>query len=351
MAPKQSETSLPSSKRKVTRRRVVYDPLECLVCHERFSKITAAHLNSHGLSIDQYCRTYSLPRDKFSRGRPPGGLATPLSPLTAAGHDEALALIHADPRKVEALSRQVLAALLERGTLATELSKDVERGIVTTELRPMLTASLVTIVAGRMEAHGRATETLAALQRELSQPWRREQGGAEGGVTETRDLVAMTQTAIADLKATDEVILKVLKLAVDEQREREKTHPAGDLAEKFQGTSAPPLPADLTPADRETMRGLALMLRKGLEARAKLREAAQAKPAEVLGSSPPSGAAVQVDGAPAAPTSATPTPMAPAPLSDSPARGLFAIGGPSPAPPSSPPISSPSSPSSEAGDF
>jgi hypothetical protein len=292
--------------RKVTKRRVVYEPIECKVCRQVFPKLTVAHLNVHGLTIESYCATYSVSRAKFRAGRPPTGRA---SALDRAPLEDALVSIAHDPRGRAELAAAVSRELLAKGRLAAELAGDVERAIVAGPLRGTLTAALVQLMATRLEMHGKAAATLDALRAELSQPWRREAGGDEGGPTPTRDLVALTQTAIADLKATDDEILKVLKLAVEEAR----SGPAGVTslggALPTAAATGVPIPTDLTPAERETMRGLASMLKRGLEARRALGDLRTAVPAEAVVVSP----ATSSGSGPALPA----TTPAPAPVSAS----------------------------------
>jgi hypothetical protein len=271
-----------SPARRKRKKRTVYAPVQCLICKDSFPKLTRSHLALHGYTIERYCITFGVQRGLFKPSRgpfPPPGVdsaASPGAPTVPAGRarDEVLAIIangHAGPEGA-LLARRIAEELVGDPEFLQTLADEVEQTIVTSSLRPRLTSALASILAARLETHGAALSLLERVRGELGQTWRIEQGGDDGGPTPTRDLTGMHFAANAELKTAEDLVLRAVKLAIDEKKGQDPSAAAQPLdGVRYSGQmEAAAIPSDLTPAEREAMRNLAALLQKGIAARRSL---------------------------------------------------------------------------------
>jgi hypothetical protein len=153
--------------------------------------------------------------------------------------------------------------------------------IFSSSLRDQLRLALCSTLSARLELHGRAVAHLAALREELAQPWRASDGGKDGDPTPTPHLVAMAGEAHHEVVKTEEALLRAIKLASEEARDQKQTLDGLGSRPAFTGEAEViPVPPELSPGERETVRSLLGLLRQEMSARAELRrEAACSVPA------------------------------------------------------------------------
>jgi hypothetical protein len=140
-----------------------------------------------------------------------------------------------------------------------DLAGEVSEAIFSTSLREQLRLALVSTLAQRLDAHGKATSALSEVREELTQRWRILQGGENGQPTPTKELVAIHQALTHEVGKTEDLLSKTVKMAIDEFRSQKgNVSPGGGLDPlRFQGTGeALPIPASIGPQDREAMRQL-----------------------------------------------------------------------------------------------
>lgn len=228
-----SDKPKPRKRKRKSTRQVV-----CQICHQSFSSITAEHLRTHGFTLTRYRRVYLAPT------RAPGG--------SPARSDDPAA----------PTDRQTVATIAERivhdPDVIREMAGEVAEAIFGSSLRDALRISLVSVVSERLKAHGHAVNALNQVREELAQPWRTQQGGPNGTPTPTKDLLGMASVLNTEVKTGEELLLKTIKLAVEEWRSHKGAGAVeGGLPDRFTGDGERlPVPAQLSAQDRETIRTL-----------------------------------------------------------------------------------------------
>ena len=251
----QPSTHTPAKKKRKKRRRGtrrrVGDKTACLICHREFHKLTATHLRTHGYTLARYHRTF-----------------TPESVSQAP-----LPLPQSDSGPRRELALKVAQEMVEDDAFVASLADEVGELIFSSSLRGKLRAGLMTALAGRLELHGKAMSNLEQVRQELSQPWRVQSGGKDGEPTPTPHLVAMAGELAMELKAAEDAFIKVTKLAIEESRTHQDRLEGLAGRPSFQGDGDPiPVPPELTPGERETVRGLLSVLHAEMQTRADLRQ-------------------------------------------------------------------------------
>lgn len=296
----------------------------CLICRERFPRITAQHLRSHGWTTAMWERRFG----PIPAPQPPKSLATARRRLAQtrlqavnSKLSRAQATLQLDAAiPVESattggdLAGVVAQQLLTDPTFAARLTDEVQDAIFAGPLRDRLRASLVGILAERLDMHGQATARLKRIHAELSQPWRLEAGGEGGTATPTKELVAMLGNALVEVRHGEDLVVKAVKLALDEQRTRVaagQTEAPLDGARYSGKAEKLPVPEGISAGERETVRTLLGMLQKGVEARRALNASvvdAKVVSTPVVGRLPDApGVPTPINGAPVSLVSATPT--------------------------------------------
>jgi hypothetical protein len=282
-------------RRKRTPRKLV----QCLLCGEQFPKITAAHLETHHYTVQRYLRVFdaSLRSPQVAQRSAPRVLA-PGTP-SASGSAQAASprgthkAERCDPPVGQRLEAGEIVAALEQAAGSTALAQRVAHELVSSPeftyrmadevaeaifsgpFRDRLRTSLVTVLSARLEQHGKAVAALEKVRRELAQPWRLEQGGKDGGPTETGDLVAMGHLAVQDVRTAEELVLKAVKLAIDEAKgteDKRAGHPLDGVRYTGKG-EAIAVPAEIPAAQREIMR---LLMDKIIQGSAQAKAAREA---------------------------------------------------------------------------
>lgn len=282
----------------------------CQICHRRVHAITAEHLREHGFTLTRYRRAYR------ANTRAPGTYGPGTDPNLHA--DDAMAIatrIVTDPAVIR------------------DMAGEVAEAIFTTELRDRFRLGLCALIARRMEMHGKAAATLDAVRAELGQGWRLARGGPNGAPTPTKDLVAIGQLLATEVKHGEELLLKTVKLCLEEHRTNKGLATLdGGLLDRYTGEGEVlPVPSDLTASDRETVRTLMGMLDQAVTAKRSLIVDAEHTP--VAGMVP---AVSPASNPPAAEDAADPLPDVPSPVEapadvlcaeeDTPTRDPFALG-------------------------
>ena len=233
MTPKKP-TAAKSKKGRKKRRKQAH--VTCQVCHKTFKKITATHQRQHGLTQEQYRRAF--------RAHTHGSYANPAgATIKGASGSDALAIaerIISDPAMIR------------------DVANEVQEAIFSGPLRDRFRLGLTALISRRMEMHGKAAAALDAVRAELSADWRVTQGGANGGPTPTKDLVAIASVLGNEVKSGEELLVKAVKLCLEEYRSNKglNTLDAGTLARYTGEGEVLPVPAELTATDRENMRTL-----------------------------------------------------------------------------------------------
>ena len=260
------------------------DRVQCAVCGEWFKRITPTHVMKHGFTLDQYQRCFDV---GVSPGVPPN-----LKPTTPKTHP--LITNTVTPGDVA----DVGALLLKNPEFIKRLADDAAHQIFSTSLRDQFRSALCHVLGTRLELHASAVANLKKVNQELAQPWRvQEGGGVDGKPTPTPHLLGMANQFHQEVRSTEDALLKAIKMASKEAQEENRIaagltgghlksgqigqfgHLNPDGRPAFSGEAeALPVPPQLPPGERETVRVLLGMLIEETRARS-----AQA-PAEIQGS-------------------------------------------------------------------
>jgi hypothetical protein len=167
-----------------------------------------------------------------------------------------------------------------------DLAGEVSEAIFSTSLREQLRLSLVSTIAQRLDSHGKATSALNEVREELTQRWRIAQGGEHGQPTPTKELVAIHQALNIEVRATEDLLSRTVKMAIDEFRAQKGTVGGGLDPLRFTGSAeALPIPAAVGPSDREAIRQLWGMFDKAIQERRTL--TVEHSPSVPAGARPP----------------------------------------------------------------
>lgn len=207
----------------------------CAVCRKSITfPMFVRHVNAHGFSINVYRRTFSR-----AQGAPPapGG-------ISATGAASAAA---------------VASALLGSSEFLAPLADEVAHLLATGPQRKQLLLALSSLIATRLDAHGRAVAAFEKVRAELTEPHRIERGEDGTGQASTKDLVAVGALLRAEVQQGEDLLLKVAKLTVEEGKNKtaQQEASAGHTLSRFTGDAeAIPIPAALSAGERETVRAL-----------------------------------------------------------------------------------------------
>jgi len=279
--------------------------IACAVCGAWQQRLTAAHVRKHGLSLEEYRRAFS------HLGEAVGAPATSNRPATEPTNQQHTVQPRTRISPEDALARLGEKLLTDRAFVARlgeEVSEAIFAGPVKSDLRSILTHLLHT----RMAMHGRAVGLLEAARKELSQPWRITAGGPNGLPTDTSDLVAVASAALAEVRTGEDLLLKTVKLAIDEGKSMREAGVTASGLDRYAGAEERiPVPPSLGSSEREAVRNLLELLGRSASRRTAAEIEATVLPA---GSGTPAGAEAVAD--PAGAFSAEP-PRAPTTGDDS----------------------------------
>lgn len=219
-----------------------YGNVICAICGDEMKALTPEHLRSHGYNHITYRRVFLTAAHPAPESRANTGLqAIGSDPLGDA------ARLVADPK----------------------FTGNVADAIMHGPLRDRLTLSVTALLEVRSRLHGEAVARLERVNAELSEDWRIKHGGPLGKETSTKDLLLMAQAAQQEVRATEELFMRAAKLAVDEMKGKDSSTLAvpGGLDHYSGSAEKLPVPADLTSAERETIRQLITALPAALAKR------------------------------------------------------------------------------------
>ena len=246
--------------------------ITCLVCHEEFPSITPEHLQTHGLTVARYRRTFL------------GGAS---AVLPASAVDPMLA-------RPGPVSNRIAERLVGDPNFITTLADEVSEAIFAGPMRGQLRAALCSVLGSRMKMHGEAVAALNKLRAEIMKPWRVEQGGELGAPTETRELVSMAMQMHAEVGRTEDALLKTIKLAIDESKGRDRaTSDRGGLPVYTGDAEVIPIPTDISADEREVVRSLLSMLTNAPRAPGMKTITATVLPTPPPAATPPAGESMQ----------------------------------------------------------
>lgn len=233
----------------------------CFICGKQFRQITQTHLQRHGYTLARYQRTFDAPI-RPQRPAGPRPAVTPRAPSTTAGLPAPVA------PSASAYAPRVAEHLLGNPEFVAALADEVGELIFTTSMRDRLRTALCSVLSTRLQLHGQAVANLEAIRAELDQPWRVQHGGKDGEPTPTPHLVAMAGEAHQEVTKAEDALLKTVKMAIDETKaQKDAIHALGSRP-AFSGEQASiPVPPELPPSERETVRGLLGLLKQEVEAR------------------------------------------------------------------------------------
>jgi hypothetical protein len=215
----------------------------CMICKKVMDRVSAAHLRTHGYTLQRYDRMYGI--------RPPR-TSTKSGSLT-------------DPQASNDLVNAVAERLLHDRVWLSCFSDEVGERMMNGPLRQRLSWLLTTMLAQRATVHGKALAMLSGALTELEEDWRVVQGGEDGGPTSTDELLRMVDRAGKLVKESEDAVQRTIKLALEEQRaESQWADAAGPTlyrgdAEKLD------MPTGVTTGDREVIRNLLSMIGKHAE--------------------------------------------------------------------------------------
>jgi hypothetical protein len=172
-----------------------------------------------------------------------------------------------DPARLNVLD--IAQRIVTDPQVIRDLAGEVSEAIFSTSLREQLRLALVSTIAQRLDAHGKASAALAEVRSELTERWRIAQGGQNGQPTPTKDLVSIHAALNVEIRQTEELLTKTVKMAVDEFRSQKGNVNIGGGLDplRFTGSAeALPIPPSVGPGDREAMRQLWGMFDKAIVA-------------------------------------------------------------------------------------
>jgi hypothetical protein len=233
----------------------------CAVCKRRMQEVTAAHLRAEGWTLSRYRRAFPAAPTRTTPTR-----ARRLRTSAPQAADTGSPTRASDPvggipaeryTNLDALA--IARRIIEDPEVIRSLADEVSETIFSSSLRERLRFALVGTIA-----------RLEEVRTELTQEWRVTQGGPNGGPTPTKDLVAIHASLAQEVAKGEELVLKAVKLAIDETKGREAAHAQDGLLDvgRFSGTAGRlPVPAELSSSERETIRTLMDMMRRAVEAK------------------------------------------------------------------------------------
>lgn len=209
----------------------------CLVCGGEFRSLTPEHLLTHSLTVQRYSRVF------------------------LAGASPAASAAKMDPAGSTLSARQLATRLASDQGFVVQLADEVAEAIFSGPLRDRLRLGLVSLLSSRMTMHADAVALLSRIRKELSAPWRLEQGGALGAPTETKELVQMAMQMHAEVVKGEDALLRTIKLAIDEKKgSTDRDNARGGLQPYTGEAEIIPVPPDLSPGERETVRSLLTLI-------------------------------------------------------------------------------------------
>jgi len=263
--PKKITTSKQKRKpKKQKRKRRSFPKVTCVLCGKKFRTISDEHLQEHGYTRAMYGRIFSEDGGALRVTRARGGSYSD----TGAASGQPGELISS------------IASMLARDDLFVQtLADDVASALVGGPLRDRIRLALLGTLAARVELQGQAVTRLAKLNAELSEPWRTNQGGTNGGPTPTKDLVMMASQTLHEIKTGEDAVLRAAKLAIEEMKIPEPASKRGNPLDAYSGDAEQlDIPAEIPPAEREIMRNLLQALASGGRAKQSQIEGDQARP-------------------------------------------------------------------------
>ena len=244
------------------------------MCGKRFKRLTKAHLQTHGYTAARYARLFS----QDASAPPVSRARTGLPAGCSNGESSASSSRQAPPGE---LVRVVASHLEARPEFVASLADEVAAYIMAGPVRDRLRVALLGLISARLELHGQAVARLDATNRELGADWRITQGGENGGPTPTKDLVGIASQTLAELKTGEDMVLKAIKLAIDEAKTPPAQVAAGSPLDQYSGRDEVlQVPSSISAAERETVRTLLSSLAAGATARAQVLDADSARPVE-----------------------------------------------------------------------
>jgi hypothetical protein len=205
-------------------------------------------LRTHGFSLTQYRRAYYAPHAPRRASRATAGLAG----------DGTLAL-----------SSEILERVAGDQHLLARLADEVAEAIFSGPTLERLRISLFMLITQRMELVAKSAADFERCRAELTQAWRLQQGGPDGGPTSTKDLAEIAKLLSKEVHQGEELLVKTVRLALEEARLR---GPASGLdaglSTRYTGSAEVlQVPADCSAAERETIRTLfGMVVRDGADA-------------------------------------------------------------------------------------
>ena len=164
--------------------------------------------------------------------------------------------IDLDPRQREQLTSRIADKLTKGKAFVACLADEVGEKLMGGVLRQRLSQALVSTIATRLHVQGKAGALLFDVLGELDQEWRILQGGQDGGPTPTADLVQLANALSKQLRDAEDLTLRTMKLALDEQRLNAE-HASSLGPALFEGTGETiDVPVQVGPGEREAIRTL-----------------------------------------------------------------------------------------------
>lgn len=161
-----------------------------------------------------------------------------------------------------AMVEAVAERLLDKKVWLSCLVDEVGERMINGPLRKRLSNLLVTMLYQRAQVHGEALAILHPVLAELKEEWRTQQGGQNGGPTDT-DVLLRTVDRVAKLvNDSEDAVQKTIKLALEEQK---ASHQYADSVGPtlYQGTGEKlDMPSGLPSGERETIRNLLSLIGK-----------------------------------------------------------------------------------------
>lgn len=228
----------------------------CEVCGQIFRMMTPAHLRTHGLTPKRYRRMWGARADPMPPV-PSSTIASLVGHELAQRGDELVPVGEDGSDEREQLTTSIARRLADSKVWLACVADEVGEKLMNGPLRQRLTAALVTTLATRLHVQGEAGALLSDVLGELKEEWRITQGGDGAGPTPTADLVALANSMSRQLRDAEDLTLRAIKLALDEQKlEAEHASSLGPALYSGDAETIDVGTHSLSTGERETIRNL-----------------------------------------------------------------------------------------------
>lgn len=204
------------------------DTISCRLCEARFKRISQAHLDKHGWTLEQYQEQGwpTTPNQERRRVR-----------VDFEGEGK----------------NQLIQAILDEPQYLQRMSEGIAADQIVRESKLRTLATMHNMLRGKLQSLQGSVELKAEVLEELRQEWRLKYGGEDGSETPTADLLAVFRALLEDEKSAADLLAKyVATLSSDGKQTQTNIQINQQVEPRFTGELQ--TFKDVRPQNREAMR-------------------------------------------------------------------------------------------------